>query len=395
MIQLTEEQNAVKGAAKSFIDHFIGDDPNSQWKSKEYITIGGYAGTGKTTMIRSIREQFSKDLKFHYMTFTGKASMRIAQTLGDDYFSAYPGDNCTTIHQAIYKVKRGPNGKFYGFTFDPDKTSQNVIIVDEASMVPREIFDDLMKKNVPIIFIGDHGQLPPISKKNEEPFNLMSDPIYKLNKIHRNVDGIKQLATAIRLKEQIKSYSNVTLLPFKNNIDLSSYDFERDIIIVGGNYTRVNINKQILSSLGFNKVVDVGMKVIALRNNWRSDPPMFNGQIFTIKDIIASEEEKYVLNLEDETGLLYENVDVAKYSFGVAKPWTPKSKLINNRHGEPIYIPYTPFDYAYAITCHKSQGSEWDNVIVVNESKMFRDDATRWLYTAVTRAAKKLAVYNM
>ena len=306
-------------------------------------------------------------------------------------------DNCSTIHQAIYRVSRGPDGRFYGFNFDRFKTYQDVIIVDEGSMVPQDVFTDLLSKGVPIIVIGDHGQLPPVEKANKTPFNLMSSPDYTLTTIHRNADGIKKLATDIRHEDPIrfdKSYDNVEKYPHKQLRLSSDYNHKKDIIIVGGNYTRVSINKNILSSLGFNKQVDIGMKLIALRNDWKIDPPIFNGQIFTVESISANEEEYYLLDLVDETGVTYESVKVAKYAFGVAKPYAPKSKYLTTRQGTPIYIPYLPFDHAYAITCHKSQGSEWDNVIVIDESTMFREHATRWIYTAVTRAAKQLTIYN-
>jgi len=399
-ITLTPEQLTAKEAAQEYVDINSPIDRTSTG-NVNYLSIGGYAGTGKTTMIRSIREEFPKETIFHYMSFTGKAAMRIKQTLGDKYFYNYPADMCSTIHQAIYRVRRDAAGRFYGFDFDSSKTYQNVIIVDEASMVPQSIYNDLMRKNVPIIFIGDHGQLPPITPRGEDPFNLMQDPMFKLNTIHRNADGIKHFATDIRLgNDELtsnKSYDNVQKYPHKK-LDLSDHDPKKDIILVGGNYTRVGINQRIKRDLGFNQVVEPGLKVIALRNNWRCAPAIFNGQIFTIKDVIAQEEEKYVLDLVDDTGEIYENVDVAKYAFNKARPYAPKSKILTTRDGKPRYIPYTPFDYAYAITCHKSQGSEWDKVIVVNESQMFNrdgvDDSVRWLYTAVTRAAKELTVYN-
>jgi len=388
-IELTQEQLEVKEKVTSFLNEHL----EASASAKEYVTVGGYAGTGKTTMIRSIRSSLKPSVKFHYLAYTGKASMRIVHTLGEDYFQHYPEDQATTIHKAIYRVKQDRFGRFYGFDFDPDKTQQDVIIVDEASMVPQHIFYELLEKQRPIIFIGDHGQLPPITKNGEEPFNLMSAPEYTLTTIHRNVDGIKLLAKDVREQMPLTQYDNVTIKPKQELAYLKGYDPQEDIIIAGYNYTRKVINKSILRRLGFTKELEVGMKVIACRNNWKLDPPIFNGQIFYVKEILKQEDEYYLVSLEDELGTLYEAIQIAKYAFNQKVPYAPKSKHLTNRRGEYIYIPYIPMQYAYCITCHKAQGSEWDKVFVINEAFGDEENKRRWLYTAVTRASKELVLY--
>lgn len=173
MIDLSGDQ---KVALDNLLLWFGGQD-------KKYITLGGYAGTGKTTLIGILRQEFfdqNKKLKVAFCTFTGKAS-RVLRTKLVEAKALYPSDFVGTIHSLIYSpVEDEKTHEITGWK-KKENIEADLIMVDEASMVDFFIWQDLLLYKIPIIAVGDHGQLPPI----RENFNLMASPDLKLQEIHR------------------------------------------------------------------------------------------------------------------------------------------------------------------------------------------------------------------
>src|SRR5574342_964575 len=162
----------------------IKDDSENIKLAESFITLGGFAGTGKTTIMSELRKAI--DAKYvNFMALTGKATLNMRKKL---YASNVmkSQDECTTIHKFMYSpIIDEKTGQIKEWRKSPKRTP-DLIIIDEASMVNREIWNDLVSIGVPILAIGDHGQLPPIQKG--DPFNLMENPQIRLEKIHRQAE---------------------------------------------------------------------------------------------------------------------------------------------------------------------------------------------------------------
>ena len=131
--------------------------------SKQYITLGGYAGTGKTTVLGSITTLLNKDkkkLNIAYCSYTGKAARVLERKLRDTNSVSY-SDYIGTIHRLIYKAIVDDRDNIIGWELIPKSDfDYSLIVVDEASMLTEDIWNDLLSFDVPIIAVGDHSQLP-------------------------------------------------------------------------------------------------------------------------------------------------------------------------------------------------------------------------------------------
>jgi exodeoxyribonuclease-5 len=157
----------------------------------ERSTIGGFAGTGKTTLIKYLAK-FCKE--FRVCAYTGKAAEVLRKK---EIFSA------STIHSLIYRPDYDEDGTLLGFELVPkNEINCEGFIVDEGSMVNFDIYEDLMAYGLPIIFVGDHGQLEPIGTD----FNLMKKPDYVLEEIHRNAGEIAHFAEWLRFGKKSTAY---------------------------------------------------------------------------------------------------------------------------------------------------------------------------------------------
>lgn len=323
--------------------------------SKDEVRLGGRAGCGKTTVIKHLIELLPN---FAVCAYTGKASNVLRKK----------GVAAKTIHSLIYKAYTDEEGKVY-FSLAPSLDFDGVI-VDEASMVSEGIYRDLKWFGKPLIFVGDHGQLEPVGDK----FNLMADPDYRLETIHRNAGEIAHFAEYIRQGYKPSSWAirngvgeKIKFIPRSSYKDLAP---NVDQVICAYNKTRAETNSFIRRSLGRqNLSPEVGDRVMCLRND--SVAGLFNG----MQGVIENIEGDLMTFGSDE--LSYE-VFFDKNSFGQIK------YEIDRDRDSPM-----PFDYSYAVTCHKCQGSEWDSVLVL-EQKCDLWDHRRWAYTAASRAKERL-----
>ena len=119
-----------------------------------------------------------------------------------------------------------------------------------------------------------------------------------------------------------------------------------------------------------------GEKVLCLKNNRQKG--LRNGTLWTVIEAVPVDDGFIAMTVEDEEGL---QVEV----FAPVEGFSSHDANGNELPGEP-------FAYGYAITCHKAQGSQWDSVLVIDESRVFREHRWRWLYTAVTRAVSRVVV---
>lgn len=414
-IKLTDEQNQV-------CDKIIKwwRPRNDRWSPGwEYITLGGYAGTGKTTLIGYLAEAMryanaaepKRQFNIAFLAYTGKAAHVLKIKLKE---SGVLKDNdfCGTIHRVMYYPKLrdviigGVTRKvIVGWEKKDNLEYYDLIIVDEASMVNQEIWLDLLSYGVPTIAVGDHGQLPPVGSN----FNLMGSPQLVLSEIHRQAKE----SDIIRLSKSIRETGSINIsYPSVNNSKVFMMDwedprckrvfenimFDEDIVcLCGYNQTRVKLNDMIRKK--YNNLLPEpypGERIICLKNNY--DTGIMNGQIGKL--IWALPEGPHLLN-----GTLmmdgYEDLFVLLIhlgGFGQISYEEIFENDLNKKFRKELKMNEISsldfFDFGYAITVHKSQGSEWERVILFPQRNKYQtdDEYRRWLYTAVTRAKEKLFV---
>ena len=366
---------------------------------EKYTVIAGYAGTGKSTLVRFIIEALDIEENYvAYTSFTGKAA-EVLRKKGNA--------NAMTLHKLLYdSIPRAAGGFFRKPKADIGYT---VVVVDEISMVPKELIDLLFRHRVYVICLGDPFQLPPINK--DEDNHLLDNPHVFLDEIMRQEaeSEIIQLTMKIREGKPIDFFSgeNVQVIP-KEQLNTGMLLWA-DQILTATNQKRLNINAQVRALLDKGPEPEDGDKVICLRNYWddfsMNGDPMVNGTIGTLTNVFRTWREvpKYAKCEVDKFDVIcgdfvtddgiycMTEIDRMMLMTGMkCCDWRVAYKLgrLKNKYGE---IVPKEFAYGYAITCHKAQGSEWDKVLVLEESFPFdKKEHARWLYTACTRASEKL-----
>ncbi|KXK08914.1 MAG: ATP-dependent RecD-like DNA helicase [Microgenomates bacterium OLB22] len=360
-----------------------------------FITLGGYAGTGKTTLMAIIRQELAKltpELKVGFASYTGKAA-RVLRTKLTENNVMLPQDTVGTIHSLIYSPIVNEKEEIVGWK-TKDTIDHKLIIIDEASMVDESIWRHLRTYRVPIIAVGDHGQLPPI----HGTFNLLQDPQLRLEQIHRQAS----LHPIIGLSIQARDHGIIRTCIYSDTVkkyDLLDTDaqdrveellgsYDRDtLVLCGYNTTRVRLNNHIRNIRGFESHEPVGGdRVICLRNNHAKN--IFNGMLGTIVSIEGDDEfYRATIELDDEKDL-YKGL-ISKVQFGA-----PTALNFTNKRSRIMACDL--FDFGYAMTVHKSQGSQARRVILFEERfrQMDNDQWKRWLYTAVTRAEEELYIFS-
>ncbi len=344
----------------------------------------GYAGTGKTTLARYFAEHVDGEVLF--AAFTGKAA-QVLRTRG--------ASNAKTIHSLIYR----PRGEEEVADEETGKTSiapmfsinrqspvakAALIVIDECSMVDEQLGKDLMSFGTPILVLGDPGQLPPVSGGG---FFTDQDPDYLLTDIHRQAQDnpIIQIAMDVREGKEIPygEYGKARVIS-KNEVT-QSLVLDADQVLVGTNRTRRRYNQRLRELKGFSaQYPQSGDKLVCLRN----DPAkgLLNGSLWQVMSS-SKETVKPGINLmirpeDDDMDRGAAKIKLLKAAFeepDTEIPWSTKKR-------------YDDFDYGYALTVHKAQGSQWNNVVLFDESWAFRDSRERWLYTGITRAADSLTI---
>ncbi len=352
MLELSEEQCAVVAKANDW----RGSCPSGD---SQTLTVGGYAGTGKTTIISHVAPEWPAPA---IVALCGKAA-HVLRSKGVD---------AQTAHSLIYVPFEDDLGRV---RFRKRKYLERVstIIVDEASMIDHVVYRDLLSFNLPVLFVGDHGQLEPIGTNPK----LMADPTLKLETIHRQAaeNPILRLATAFRECRRVPNWEDK-----QGRLSIRSRSaFERLIspdvqIICGFNRTRHMVNARVRELLGHRNLVCVGEKLIVVKNN--KEWGIFNGQQVTVVGIGRDKRVNIDLTIKTDDGRTI-NICAHKPQFGhdQIKDWDQSDIAL--------------LDYGYAITGHKSQGSEWANVLILEEISNAWNPA-RWRYTVVTRAKERL-----
>lgn len=360
--------------------------------------LSGFAGTGKTTIIKPLLEQLGvwRDCT-ELVCYTGKAALVLTSKM-NGYLKA------KTIHKLIYYPQTDVFGNIV-FEKKPFHKLDGIdlIIVDEASMINIEIYNDLLSFNKKVLFIGDIGQLPPIESKTNRYAKhrsvLFDKPDFLLSEIHRQACDNPIIELSYRARNKISipfgSYGKngeVQVIPkaeWYNKPDYrkACYRYANQIIC-GYNTTRNAINRETRLMRGFKSALPVkGDKIICVKNNWNIEigkNPLVNGMTGYVKAVMREKKYTQSILFEPEP---FENEPTPFVTLDLVKStFIPGLNPPNaSRRG----VKHAFFDYGYAITCHKSQGSQWKDVLVINE-QLNPKTHHKWLYTAITRASERL-----
>lgn len=370
--------------------------------NEKYTVIAGFAGTGKSTLVKFIIDALDVDKdKVAYATYTGKAA-EVLRKKGNP--------NAMTLHKLLYDSIPRQGG---GFIRIPKKMLEyKIIVVDEVSMVPKSMIDMLLNHKVYVIFLGDPFQLPQIDKK--ETHTLLDKPHIFLDQVMRQAaeSEIIQLTMKIRNGEDIPFMkgNEVIVIPRKELV--TGHLLWADNIICATNATRHGVNKQMRELLGYEGELCPHEKIIIKRNYWEDcnedGDALVNGTVGTVDNIFESmiQLPGYIKNdrhriptimaeFTPDGGKSFGTVDFDKDFMLNETPcvdWRVAYQVgrLRNKLGDILPKQAT---YGYALTCHASQGSEWEKVLVMEESFPFvKEEHKRWLYTAATRAAEKLVL---
>jgi exodeoxyribonuclease V len=338
----------------------------------QVFRLFGYAGSGKTTLARTIAEDSDGDVVFG--AFTGKAAL-VLRSKG-----------CTdarTIHSLIYRARDTDTEEpTFELNDESPAAKANLIIIDECSMVDAELGRDLLSFGKPVLVLGDPAQLPPVKGGG---YFTECEPDVMLTEVHRQAanDPIIRLSMQIREGGRLKhgTYGETRIIG-RDAIDAELVK-KADQVLVGLNRTRHAYNRRLRQLLERSGALpERGDKLVCLRNDRKKG--LLNGSLWTVQTTAPPRKKKLRLSVtpEDEPGRKPIKVNVLPEFFS----------------GSDEEIPYAlrrdsdEFDYGYALTVHKAQGSQWDEVVLFDESAAFREHRSRWLYTGITRAAKRLTV---
>lgn len=346
-------------------------------------TMGGLAGTGKTTTIGAIVASLRvahPGLVVAFCAYTGKASLILERKL--TAAGVLNGDYVGTIHRLIYRVctdKATGKARFERV----NSLGVDLIVVDEASMVGDAIYKDLLSFGLPILAVGDHGQLPPI----EGAFNLMAAPQVRLEHIHRQAAGNPIIQMSMRAREGqgilCGDYGTVRKVPRRPLPELvAKYaaDFDAaDVVLCGTNATRVALNALLRARRGYTGGPKAGERVICLRN--QAETGLMNGLCGTLTAIHIEEGFRYA-----EASVALDGGGTWEGTLRLDQFGAPKTIQVFDRE-------VALFDHGYCLTVHKSQGSENKHVILIDECGWLElEQQRRWRYTGMTRASERLLI---
>ncbi len=389
------------------------DEVNRWLKTKQPVfRLFGFAGTGKTTLAKHLASGAGRVI---FAAFTGKAASVLTSK----------GCPAGTIHSLIYMPSSRSRLKLLelqnnlaevinelrsesdwqtndkpevkelkakileeqerlkrpAFILNPDSDIRHadLIVIDEVSMVDERIGQDLESFGVPILVLGDPAQLPPVRGGG---FFTNQEPDIMLTEIHRQAAGnpIIDLATRVRKGEilRVGQYGSSLVLDGKPSQELVT---GADQILVGKNITRRQVNNKMrrLLGRGDDPLPVAGDKVVCLRND--HEVGLLNGTLWEVTDAEAVEGvELMLLSVKDGDSEI--TVSAHTHYFKGIEDQLPYYEI---REAQC-------FDHGYALTCHKSQGSQWPNVFVFDESHVFKNSRKRWLYTAITRASDRVTI---
>jgi exodeoxyribonuclease V len=398
------------------------------------LTVGGLAGSGKSTLLGLFAARCTY-LRVAYICFTGRASSNLRKKLEeagvrttrmmqtDDeraltgkwghlfYARGAPESKmpfCDTAHRLLYRpVIDSKTEELKGWekraTLDRD---YDLIVIDEGSMVGDQLLNDIQAHGVRILAVGDHGQLPPVKARS----TLMTNPHLRLEKIHRQAEAspIIRLAHAVRQTGRFDSSLAdgvaVCVRP-KGEYEAVLREVAKEpilntAVLCWKHKTRVMVNRKMREILGHDgKPPLAGEPVLALRNY----PPVYNGMRGLLTEDAAPADDWWQLRVNVDfpgEGVNVRHQYLCQQQFHRLPPRQgtqatfgsidelKEAGITVNAMSEAGKL----YDFGYAMTIHRSQGSQFDHVVVCVDWPEGTEDARKFAYTAATRAVSRLTV---
>ncbi|WP_285294488.1 ATP-dependent DNA helicase [Aureimonas altamirensis] len=392
---VSNEQNLALRAIREWLS-----DPSGG----KFFFLGGFAGTGKTTLARYIADEFVGSVGFAAPTNKAASVLRSkgcegAQTIHSLLYTPQNGhakwvmETYEQLREMEAELIRAPNPikkkafetlnaiyqKNNGPRFGGKETEQefpNLIIVDEASMIDVKMGTDLLNKTegARILLLGDPAQLPPVNGPAR-----FTKPDFLLTEIHRQERGnpILELATMARLGQELRigTYGDSRVLAHPDEAAV----FASDMALCYTNRSRHQLNEVSRRHFGLKDTFAVGEVMFGREANRTCG--VEKGDTYKIVDFRFQNDKWHVatINLSSEKSIVLKLAPTNIESIGDDKA---KVKL--------PFVLLPCLAYGHAITVHSSQGSQWDDVYL--NSHYTRDDREKWLYTAITRAARKITI---
>jgi len=467
----------VKSVISTLVEEFPYEPTNCQrrlmgnlavfltlgWKKSNAIfVLKGYAGTGKTTVVKALVNVLPKlGKRIILMAPTGRAAKVL---------SSYTGLPAHTIHRKIYFAWTSKEGNII-MRLQKNHHKHTLFVVDEASMIPhvtkaegqlfstRNLLDDLFAyvqsgENCRILFIGDAAQLPPVGLDEspaldtvflKQAYNLETDEDELTEVVRQSREsGILENATLIRseIPEKKVMFPLFNLKNFSDVIRINGSELEEILnrtysgsgkdnnVVICRSNKRANIyNREIRNRILFlDGEISTGDYLMVVKNNYFWLPPESSAGFIANGDIvelmrIRKTEELYGFRFADVTIRFLDypeekelDVKIILDTLMADSPALPQSE--NNRLFQTVLEDYADLParrervekvklnpyfnalqvkFAYALTCHKTQGGQWDTVFIDQgyiTERMLNTEFLRWLYTAVTRATKRLYLVN-
>lgn len=379
-------------------------------KDKPYFQLAGYAGTGKTTLAKHLAA--SVDGPVFFAAYTGKAAHVLSKSGALNVSTIHkliyqpkdksqqhlkeleatraslramnplPEEELAVVERQIETEKANLSRPMFALKEESPLRGASLLVVDEYSMISEEMGADLISFGVPILALGDPGQLPPVQAA---PY-FREAPDFLLTEIHRQAkdNPIIWMSQEIREGRELTpgKYGDSRVARY-NDIPkerLAEVILQADQLLVGKNETRASSNQRVRELQGRQSPFpEQGDKLVCLRNN--HDSGLLNGQLWTAtQDHQVVDDKTLTMTLEGEDGQDLEVIAHSHYFQGrTPPPWEIKDAEC--------------FDYGNALTVHKAQGSQWPNVVLLDE--WFGRDRRKWLYTAVTRASSVIRIVQM
>lgn len=400
-------------------------------ESESVVTIvKGFAGTGKTTLLRVVGKKIGSPL---FLTPTGKAALRLKEATG---FEA------STIHRWMYRAEEDKRSGKMAFVRKPteeiDRPSNKLIVVDEASMLSEPLWKDLLRTawqlRCNIVLVGDPFQLPPVDPEAKTPFSCLEDSFpahhrVNLTEIVRQALDNPIIKASMHVREG-NVEAAMSLLPnlergeaWKLTLDICKKT--DGVVICHRNVTRHKINASVRAELGMPQDLQKHEPLLVLKNCYEAG--VYNGEVvpfqgWTWESGPVDVYDKYrnvtkqtrfgtsTLN-NTEIVLAHERIrgNMEEVGFGAvayeglrtyhankpSKPRQPSYKMQGKKGKRGPPQPFLDANFGYCLTAHRSQGSEWNRVLVIAEPtiRIRTEEGLRWTYTALTRAKEKVSFY--
>ena len=428
----------------------------SEKDNPTYI-LRGYAGTGKTTLVKSMVKALPLiGMKYVLLAPTGRA----AKVLG-----SYTGKNASTIHRRIYQSVTFPDGSIR-IVRGENKFTNTVFIVDEASMIGehkefggKSLLDDLLEyvfsgQHCRLLLIGDTAQLPPVESsgspaldcdylKSEFPVTAAT---FELTEVKRQALESGILYNATKLRERLKlgdfdlplfktegfhdtrriepeTFEELLYNTFSENVD-------NEAVIVCKSNKRANLFNQAIRGriLNIEGELATGDKLMVVKNNYHWTEGILEISFIANGDMA---EIRKIKHFDEMYGFHFADVELSFTDYPDAPNIEVKILLdtlhsnsaslteeenrrlfqaieedymdIPNRRERYKEMRKNPWfnalqvKFAYALTCHKTQGGQWNTVFIdssFNQKENLEMEDLRWMYTALTRAQQQVYFVN-